>query len=871
MDTTATSAAESVGDNSHVPPRFNRESSSATTVKVETSTSTSQPATQTSTSKSSQLASREVSPGLHATRPAASRNASAAGSTRSRKSSSQETSPQRTNSRTIAPSASATGKISSATTPSLGPVNNDAHARLTAPQRSPVTAEHLKESPRWPVSPRLRSPPPTAMLNRPNFPPPSRKGDLEAPAIQVQRSSPPPPPPQQQETSQGDHDADEAHLQPGARIPARGASGSGSGSGSGSNSQTALETVEEVSPLASPQEAGGVMEKAEDLTASEAGSQADNLEFEKSRAPSTTNDSSSDSGGDRGDRRRAHTGLPPTLKSRQSSASTKKSKPSEGSVQHMTVETETVTSIPQHSLAPVAVKEGTSGTLRAKPSSETIRPKKEKKRPSRKQPNIGTGTASSKADIFEAKIASAVDEADSSDSEETFVYDSNPPDNGDRPRRFHSRTPSATSMVSQVDRNGLRSFSNIMDNAVSNAGTKRNMKFVNTFNSSGTESVMAEDDGKGTARSATGSTRGTARVHHHHLGRWGRNGTNGHTSLFDNEAPFHISNTTAQRSKFSTNSNSLRQPSGPPSPRFLNTGRLASTSKRGTHAVSYDLDDTTGTGADDERTPLLHGSIRSSRTARTRRGQPVSMRSLESQTYRRTPSVLNRFASCLVLTVMLLLVVSGAIGFMFATSQPLTDVELIAIKSVVAAEQELIFDIEVKAHNPNVVVVSIDQADIEVFAKSPHAGTDSGGWHRPDDHHGSDSRWYLIRGKAHATEDFEGPVNENAPNMRLGTIGQLDSPLSFEGSFFNHGYSGSTGEVRLRGPGNGTVGGAERWERILQDEFDLLVKGVLKYSLPLSQHVRSAAISGRTTIKPNAANDPTGNRTEPITKPNEPE
>ncbi|KAJ0119218.1 phospholipid metabolism enzyme regulator [Diaporthe amygdali] len=868
MDTTANSAAEPAAANAHVPIRFNRESSSASTVKGDTSSPTSQPATQTSTSKSSPLASRETSPGRPPMRSGAPRAASAAGSTRSRKSSSQETSPQRTSSKTTAPSASTSGKISSATTPSLGPVNTDATARVAAPQRSPVTAEHLKESPRWPVSPRLRSPPPTSMLNRPNLPPP-RKGELEPPAIQVQRSSPPPPPQQQQQdSSQSDNDGDESHLQPGMRTPARGVSGS--------NSTTALETVEEVSPLASPQEGGGVMEKADDLTASEAGSQADHLEFsihgaEKSQAPSTTNDSSSESGSVKGNRRRTSANVPPVLTSRQSSASTKKSKPSEGSVQHMTVETETVTSIPQHSLAPVAVKEGTSGTLRTKPSSETIRPKKEKKRPSRKQPNIGSGTASSKADIFEAKIASAVDEADSSDSEETFVYDSNPPDNNDRPRRFHSRTPSATSMVSQVDRNGLRSITNIMDNAAANAGTKRNMKFVNTFNSSGNESAMAEDDGKGTARSAAGSARGTGRVHHHHLGRWGRNGTNGHTSLFDNEAPFHISNTTTQRSKFSTNSNSSRQPSGPTSPRFLNSGRIASAGKRGMHAASYDLDDTTGTGADDERTPLLHGSVRSSRSGRTRRGQPVMLRSLEGQTYRRNPSVLNRFASCLVLTVMLLLVVSGAIGFMFATSQPLTDVELIAIKSVVAAEQELIFDIEVKAHNPNVVIVSIDQADIEVFAKSPHAGTDSGWWHRPDDHQGSDSRWYSNHGDMHAGEEFDGPVDEKAPNMRLGTIGRLDSALSFEGSFFNHGYSDSTGEVRLRAPGNGTIGGTARWERILQDEFDLIVKGVLKYSLPLSQHVRSAAISGRTTIKPNAANDPTGNGTEPITKPKKPE
>ncbi|KAL1859572.1 Vacuolar inheritance and morphology protein [Diaporthe australafricana] len=867
MDTTDNSAAEPAVANAHVPARLNRESSSTSTVKGDNSNPTSQPATQTSTSKSSPLASRETSPGRQATRPGAHRAASTAGSTRSRKNSSQETSPQRTSSKTRAPSAPTAGKISSATTPSLGLVNTDATARVAAPQRSPVTAEHLKESPRWPVSPRLRSPPPTAMLNRPNLPPP-RKGELEPPAIQVQRSSPPPPPPQQQDSSQSDNDGDEAHLQPGMRTPARGASAS--------NSTTALETVEEVSPLASPQEGGGALEKVDDLTASEAGSQADHLEFavhgaEKSQAPSTNNDSSSESGSVKGHRRRTSANVPPALTTRQSSASTKKSKPSEGSVQHMTVETETVTSIPQHSLAPVAVKEGPSGTLRTRPSSETIRPKKEKKRPSRKQPNIGSGTASSKADIFEAKIASAVDEADSSDSEETFVYDSNPPDNNDRPRRFHSRTPSATSMISQVDRNGLRHITTIMDNAAANAGSKRNMKFVNTFNSSGNESAMAEDDGKGTARSAAGSARGAGRVHHHHLGRWGRNGTNGHTSLFDNEAPFHISNTTAQRSKFSTNSNSSRQPSGPPSPRFLNAGRIASAGKRGMHAASYDLDDTTGTGADDERTPLLHGSVRSSRSGRTRRGQPVTLRSLESQTYRRNPSVLNRFASCLVLTVMLLLVVSGAIGFMFATSQPLTDVELIAIKSVVAAEQELIFDIEVKAHNPNVVVVSIDQADIEVFAKSPHAGTDSGWWHRPDDHQGSDSRWYSNNGEVHSGEEFDGPVDEKAPNMRLGTIGRLDSALSFEGSFFNHGYSDSTGEVRLRAPGNGTVGGTARWERILQDEFDLIVKGVLKYSLPLSQHVRSATISGRTTIKPNAANDPTGNGTEPITKPKKPE
>lgn len=694
---------------------------------------------------------------------------------------------------------------------------------------------------------------------------------------------------------------------------------------SGSSSAITLETVEEVSPLASPQREQSMMEKLEDNAASDAGSQIDLLELSAHNihrpvSLASNNDSGSDSGSMKGDRRPAMTSVPPTLTSRQSSASVKtnKAKPSEGSVQHMTVETETVASVPQVSLAPAGSKEGASGTLRAKPSSETIRPKKEKKK-TRKQPNVGSGTgetthlssavyyaprlrhhqsmrsvssmtdalisptrscaesayyddapiprrsstpthrsglntmgslltkaraASSKADIFEAKIASAVDEADSSDSEETFVYDSNPPDVADRPRRFHSRTPSATSMVSQVDRNGMRSLSSIMDNAGS-AAAKKNMKFVNTFNSSGNESQIPDDEGKGVIRAATGSSRGPSRAHHHHFGRWGRNGTNGHMSLFDTEAPFHVSNTSAPRAKFATASS--RQSSGPPSPRFINAGRLAATGKRGVHSASYDLDETTT--ADDERTPLIQGSVRSARSGRSRR-QPVSIRTLESQSYHRNPSMLNRFASCLVLTVMLLLVVSGAIGFMFATSQPLTDVELVSINTVIASETELMFDLAVKAHNPNVVVVVVDQADIEVFAKSPHAGTDSQYYRhshdRPKDGQNSDGTW----------GDGEDPVDNKAPNMRLGTIGHLDSPLSFEGSFFNQGVSASTGEVRLRAPGNGTIGGSERWEKIIQEEFDLIIKGVLKYSLPLSQRVRSVTISGRTTVKPNSADNP---------------
>jgi hypothetical protein len=229
---------------------------------------------------------------------------------------------------------------------------------------------------------------------------------------------------------------------------------------------------------------------------------------------------------------------------------------------------------------------------------------------------------------------------------------------------------------------------------------------------------------------------------------------------------------------------------------------------------------------------------------------------LESQNYQRHPSFLNRFASCLVLTIMLLLVISGAIGFMFATSQPLTDIELVKISNVLASEQELMMDITVRAHNPNVVVVTIESADLEVFAKSPHAGTDSEWWRKPHD----------VIALARSEEESalvddstmnEPPKEDSQPNMRLGSIFKVDSALSYEGSFFRSGISTSTGELRLSRPGNSTDNGSERWERIISDDFTLILKGVLKYSLPLSQKERSVSISGKKLVEANSVNDPT--------------
>jgi len=395
-------------------------------------------------------------------------------------------------------------------------------------------------------------------------------------------------------------------------------------------------------------------------------------------------------------------------------------------------------------------------------------------------------------------------------------------------------------MASQADRNGMRSIHSVLDGPGPSVTVKKNMKFVNNFNGSGNDSGLGDDEGKGSGRSNPGSGRGTAR-HHIHPGRFSRNAPrDGPPSLFDNESPFPLG---AARSKFGGNNTNSRQSSGPPSPRF-NSGRGTSNGKRAMPMTSsYDLDETTG--ADDERTPLIHPSMRSSRFPRNRRHH-VSLRSLEQQSYRHPPSLLNRLATCLVVTVMIMLILSGVIGFMFATSQPLDHIQLLNITNVIASEQELMFDIIVQAHNPNVVVVTVDASSMEVFAKSPHAGTDSEWWRRP---HGD--------GTFVASEASDSPPkNDTAPNILLGHIFDFEVPLSFEGSFFHNGLSASTAGCRLKLPGNETAGGSERWERIMEDEFTLLVKGSLKYSLPLSQRVRSALITGKTRVKPNSPNEP---------------
>jgi hypothetical protein len=586
---------------------------------------------------------------------------------------------------------------------------------------------------------------------------------------------------------------------------------------------------------------------------------------------------------------------------------------SKSGTRNMTVETETVSSIPQSQIATMdrstLGRPDVGGSLRMKPSTETIRPRKERKRTTRKAPSINNGTgvfsshrrkiptssgdaqpqtesiddyedtrsdssiarsprrvsafrraaltyipsyntntsirsASSKADIFEARVANAVDEANSSDSDETFVYESNPPEQQHRASRHHSRTPSGASLHSQSDfRHAMRPYG---DHRI--AG-KRSMKFSNN-----PYSVLDSPEAMGD---------GTVRAHHaRHIGRFGRPGGSSRASLYDQDSPF----TQASKLRSTTLSVSERAPSRPGTPRSTASGQHRTSGLFGKKNDNshYDFE---GAAADDERTPML-GSVRTPRNSQRNYGRrfdsDTSMRSIDYYGVREPRSRFSRVGGFILGLLVVMMVTMGAVGLLVMFNKPLTNFHVDKIQNVLASEQEIMLDLLVGAVNPNILSVTVADMDVNIFAKSKYvnpigkpdgtlpataqrrrlnADGEAGGTPWQDEH----GHWHAGSGVDKGTDPIEG----DSQTMLLGRILHFDSALCFEGSPIKRHTHYSLGELRLEYPGNKTEsGGSERWERVLQYPFELILRGVLRYQLPMSNRRETATIGASVIVHP---------------------
>ena len=879
---------------------------------------------------SSPKPSRESSPIRPQLKPAVSANSR---TTRSRKNS-QEFSPSRAPSTAgsnipSVPSAAAIQRaLSVAGTPQLlSSVSQDIKGDASKTQRPGKGLSGLAQPNGNP--PRVKSPPPSVPAKTSNPPPRKAESAPTAPSIVLERATP-----SNRSSLDSQIEGDKDATSPGMRTPARGISGTG----------PTLETVQENSLPSTPITGRGLIGGSAGQGEHPARTKENPEEDASSKSKA---ESGSDSGGRKDTRGKddgkntakpgpaANSSKPQVMHSKKSITQLlpSKAKVQEGTAKNMIVETETVSTIPQVALGGgagernITGRTDTGGSLRLKPSNETIRPKKEKKRAARKAPSVSAGTgvfksrrfhhhhiysrppsfdesmiasptspmssqfpmsysydpksatlttadidpdlrpqwtaplltfprgrtASSKADIFEAKVASAVDQTNSSDSEETFVYESNPPEPlSARPHRFHSRTPSATSMASQIDQYGAR---NRQDVSHSIAG-KKSMKFANnSYHSFGLQ------DEQGTVRGPGQGGRAGNASHHHHIGRFGRNG-NGHTSLFDNDSPF--SNSSRQQQRVPTG-HAARVSSRPTTPRSPHTSRAPGTPRKAEEALLYDLE---GEGADDERAPLI-GSVRTGKNRRRpytgtlRTSYPV-----ENKDYR----LCHRITAWTSLGGLLVLVVAAIIVSLYLCSKPLLQIRVDSIQNVLASEQEIMLDLHVHAVNPNIIAVQVTDLDINIFAKSKHVGTsalwrngrlqntDNQSSQGPKSQEGDrfksrhrtslHEHYHTWDGVDEGTDPIEDPESD-AQTMLLGRIFEFDSPLLFEPSPIRHLSSSSVGEVRLAKPGNKTEeGGTERWEKVILHDFELIVRGVIRYSLPISSRTRSATIGASVIVRP---------------------
>ncbi|CAK7901431.1 hypothetical protein CAAN1_11S02894 [[Candida] anglica] len=193
-----------------------------------------------------------------------------------------------------------------------------------------------------------------------------------------------------------------------------------------------------------------------------------------------------------------------------------------------------------------------------------------------------------------------------------------------------------------------------------------------------------------------------------------------------------------------------------------------------------------------------------------------------------------------LISILTVLSVGFIMGFVLATTKELTHVNITTINNALVSQDELVFNIIVEAYNPGWFSVDVSEVELDIFAKSGYL---------PDE--GSD-----------VINDFV------VETVLLGSVYSLESPMTFRGGFFNREPLKQHAEMKLITPGKNlsTVAllrtsnttdpsppdNSKKWEIISKNPFDIIVRGILKYKLPMTSNSKSVV------VKKTAYVDPTG-------------
>lgn len=210
---------------------------------------------------------------------------------------------------------------------------------------------------------------------------------------------------------------------------------------------------------------------------------------------------------------------------------------------------------------------------------------------------------------------------------------------------------------------------------------------------------------------------------------------------------------------------------------------------------------------------------------------------LSSNLSYRTPSLATRFLLCSSVLLIFMFSIAFVVGFTVAALRPLQDFDVLSMSDVLVSDRELVFSLIMHGRNPSIFATRISACNLDIFATSAYINAQ---------HYSSEVHIELT------TEDFEANLaieqshdsSSHTRTLLLGTIYQFDSPVEFWGGISN-GMQWRTGVTKLVDPlkSNATI-----WSEISEHEFDLNVKGVVSYlvfgrnySLPVSVSYKVAA------------------------------
>ena len=466
------------------------------------------------------------------------------------------------------------------------------------------------------------------------------------------------------------------------------------------------------------------------------------------------------------------------------------------------VETETVPSVPS-----LAVQTG-GGSLRIKRSQDSV-PRgnvKVKKR-------LSKLATASKADMFAAKVAYAVDEADSSDSDETFVYDANPVPQ-DLPRRPYLRTRSASSLPQSPRLHnrpstlaGAGSGPPTLSATAVNTPTTQLPSFVPENHPGNPTNDQSSRSGSRSASPATSNRGRSSKT---------RKTSDSPQRRSFSRGPFVVSRTPSPAGygsdrQLPSHADSLRAKNN-----YLNRWRSTVV----TDGDGDDEDDYADSFRREgrlrpatESTPLRHMGSQYRNLARGSYGSYVNPSPHDFGRNAKPAPLYVRVTLWTMIALTCVLSFSFIFGLFLASSRPLQDTHIARIAEIVPSDKELVFSMVVGAKNPGYLSVQISDAELDIFATSKH-------------------------------------VDKKKRTVLLGNVTELESPLLYRGTFFQHPNEWALAGVKMVTPcaGPNDEAACWQWGNISSHAFELTVRGSLRYRVLFGGEVK-APVSATVHVK----------------------